>query len=271
MLVDLVIPHKAIADSVNKDTATLNAKASAWAKIATAFNNDSDGKPVSADQLRILWRNLKDMAKSKLAKNSQSLKTTGGGPRENHLDEISEKVAAACVNEFAPMFNPNDSDARHHGDKLEGGGGDVVDGSDHEEPIGATPKASGNFMLSKRSRKRSFPTVKTDLHDGLLAMREKEHQTKLKYMTAEYEAAHYKKIYYLSKIKHHFGVHPPPPPPMWDPEVLEVTERIDSSVEEIVEPVGEESAAAIFLTITSGTSKTPTTPTIEDDLTAGLD
>lgn len=239
-LVDLVTPHKRIVDTADKDSETINSKRTIWKIITTDFNSVSGAKTATADQLKNCWRNMKETAKKKSTSDKQSRIKTGGGTGKRPLDELSAKVASVCADEFKPLFNPHDSDAKHHGDTLGGGGRDGgVDTKGYDSEVDSlcqTPNPNpGNYMLSKRSRSRSKPAARLgDVQEAINEMRKKEHEAKMVAYKLEVEANHYKKMYYVEKYKAKFAQHPPLPPST----IVEVlpstsTKRANSSVEEV--------------------------------------
>lgn len=199
-LVDLVTPHKLVIYTADKDSDTINAKRSVWKAITTEFNSVPGAKSATADQLKNCWRNLKELAKKKATSEKQSRAKTGGGVGKRPLDELSAKVVAVCAEEFKPLYNPHDSDAKHHGDKLggDGGGGDTKNYDSDVDSLCQTPTTRGNYMLSKRSRTRSKLGAKTELADAVVRMREKEHDAKMEAYKLEAKANYYKKIYYYA-------------------------------------------------------------------------
>ncbi|KAK3913361.1 Myb/SANT-like DNA-binding domain-containing protein 3 [Frankliniella fusca] len=96
LLVSIVFEFRQVLESKVTDSATVKEKNETWELAATAFNSRSGFTPRTSKSLRVLWGNLKGLARAAAATQKSELFKTGGGsikardltPREFQILDI---------------------------------------------------------------------------------------------------------------------------------------------------------------------------------------
>lgn len=109
LLAEIMKIHAIDVECKKHDVKVLDKKRSAWMRVATEFNAASDCKKTE-EQLKILWKDLKAKAKKQKATSSREIIKTGGGPQEEHVDDISKVIIATIPQMFDAIDGVCDDD-----------------------------------------------------------------------------------------------------------------------------------------------------------------
>lgn len=111
LLLDLLVNYPVIT-SKKTDAGSLKEKQLKWEQLTTEFNANSQMSRRTVKNLKDLWKNLKNRAKSVNAERVREQRKTGGGPpRTDQQDPLVDIVTAIVPNEIKSLENSYDCDA----------------------------------------------------------------------------------------------------------------------------------------------------------------
>lgn len=116
ILMTLVQKYIKRIESKCTDFSSVTSKRKAWDSLALEYNSRAEVTNRTSSQLKKGWENMKSKAKTKVGKEKQERRLTGGGPiaATNIADPISSQIAAIIPEQIEPIWNPLDEDAEYH-------------------------------------------------------------------------------------------------------------------------------------------------------------
>ncbi|XP_061192433.1 uncharacterized protein LOC133200679 [Saccostrea echinata] len=160
-----------------------------WINIEKELNSRHGVNKRTIIQLKSLWKNLKAIKKSAVAKERRDKKKTGGGPSGKSLDKISCTISEMLPQQIFSLQSPYDDDASLHGDEPED---DNEDSDDNDEILTTNTIQEDAPIMSEESakplqpasrvpgtkQKAACPGHQDQVKNRLLEMAEIEHNEK---------------------------------------------------------------------------------------------
>ncbi|XP_050058125.1 uncharacterized protein LOC126553264 [Aphis gossypii] len=114
VLIDLILPYKAIIENVKTDAVWNNKKNEAWSEIVVAYNANQTSGVRNIAQIKHLYDTQKRKARKEKSQYKVQHYKTGGGKNASTLSDVTQKVIGLLGDRMDPLLNNVDCDAGYN-------------------------------------------------------------------------------------------------------------------------------------------------------------